>query len=365
MTEPQKVPLFSSAEELTRRLSALFTGAGYKNYKMRKFEEYSLYLKNKNFLQSQQLITFNDPSGRLLALKPDVTLSIVKNSKATARSSEKLYYTESVYRMDPRTREYREIQQMGLEMLGSVDAVSTLELLRLALEALSSCSEEFTLNLSHMQIATVILDEAAGDNTAVRLALLDALRRRSLHDIERIAKEEGIKETATEKLLALAKIHGRMKETLPTLRALVPDAEALRELEFLYSGLSDSPHADRLQLDFSMINDGRYYNGVIFQGYVAKIHKHVLTGGRYDNLAARFREGIGAIGFALYLSDLYPLLPRPEFDCDILLLYKEDASPRAVLREAEELRAAGYSVRVEKEIPDGLRPRETREVPLC
>ncbi len=362
MSESPKTALFSSAEELSRRISSLFAGAGYKNYKMRKFEEYSLYLKNKSFLQSQQLITFNDPHGRLLALKPDVTLSIVKNSKATASSSEKLYYTESVYRMDPRTREYREIQQMGLETLGCVDAVSTLEVLRLALESLSLCSHDFTLNLSHMQIATAILDAAAGENSAARAALLDALRHRSLHDIERIARDEGIAEAETAKLLRLAEIHGPMEEMLPALRDISPDKEALAELELLYEGLRDSKYASRLNLDFSMINDGRYYNGVIFQGYVAEIHKHVLTGGRYDLLAARFRDGIGALGFALYLSDLYPLLPRPEFDCDILLLYKEDASPREICQAAEKLRFEGYAVRIEKSVPDGLRPREIREV---
>ena len=81
---------------LTQDLSRLYEKAGYKKYKMRKFEEYSLYLENKSFLTSEYVITFNDLSGRLLALKPDVTLSIVKNTNATPSASEKLYYTESV-----------------------------------------------------------------------------------------------------------------------------------------------------------------------------------------------------------------------------------------------------------------------------
>lgn len=363
MNDQKNAAPFSS-EELTRRMAALFTGAGYKNYKMRKFEEYSLYLQNKNFLQSEQLITFNDPSGRLLALKPDVTLSIVKNSKATATSVEKLYYTESVYRMDPRAHEFREIHQMGLELLGTVDTVSTLEVLGLALSALSLCDRDFTLNLSHMQIATAILDEATEDGV-IRNALLDALRRRSLHDIARIAEDSSICDTAKEKLLALAEIHGDMKTGLEKLRALMPDSAALSELTSLYEGLCESPYADRLRLDFSMINDGRYYNGIIFQGYVSGIHKHVLSGGRYDRLAARFREGIGALGFAVYLSELATLIPRPTYDCDILLLYRPSDSPAAVCREANALRAQGCSVRTEMTPPDGLRPREIREVSSC
>ena len=119
---------------LISALRALYEGAGFRAYKMRKFEEYSLYLENRDFLLSDYVITFSDLTGRLLALKPDVTLSIVKGSRATKEAGEKLYYTESVYRLDSRTNEYREIRQMGLEALGDIDDVQTLEVCRLALE---------------------------------------------------------------------------------------------------------------------------------------------------------------------------------------------------------------------------------------
>ena len=47
---------------------------------MSRFEEYDLYVANKDFLISDEVITFTDRSGRLLAMKPDVTLSIIKNA---------------------------------------------------------------------------------------------------------------------------------------------------------------------------------------------------------------------------------------------------------------------------------------------
>ena len=63
-------------------LRNLYEQYGYKKYKMSKFEEYDLYLENKSFLPSQQVITFTDLSGKLMALKPDVTLSIAKNAQS-------------------------------------------------------------------------------------------------------------------------------------------------------------------------------------------------------------------------------------------------------------------------------------------
>ena len=71
----------SKSERTRLELEALYESYGFGKYAMRKFEEYSLYLENKNFLTSEYILTFNDPGGRLMALKPDVTLSILKNAK--------------------------------------------------------------------------------------------------------------------------------------------------------------------------------------------------------------------------------------------------------------------------------------------
>ena len=66
-------------EKAVFTLRNLYRNHGYRQFKMSKFEEYDLYSKNKDFLVSDGVITFNDTDGKLLALKPDVTLSIIKN----------------------------------------------------------------------------------------------------------------------------------------------------------------------------------------------------------------------------------------------------------------------------------------------
>ena len=73
--------LLKNDEETVYKLRKLYRGYGYSRYKMSKFEEYDLYVKNKDFLISEGVITFTDTNGKLMALKPDVTLSIIKNSK--------------------------------------------------------------------------------------------------------------------------------------------------------------------------------------------------------------------------------------------------------------------------------------------
>ena len=66
-------------EQVAFALRSTYRKYGYLPYKMNKFERYDLYAENKDFLVGNGVITFNDTDGKLLALKPDVTLSIVQN----------------------------------------------------------------------------------------------------------------------------------------------------------------------------------------------------------------------------------------------------------------------------------------------
>lgn len=349
--------------ELTEGLCALYESAGFKKFKMRKFEEYSLYLENKSFLTSEYVITFNDLSGKLLALKPDVTLSILKNAKALQGGSEKLYYTESVYRLDRRSLEYKEISQAGLEIIGEIGLTETAEILLLALRSLSLTGREFTLDISHMGITDSILTAAVGENLNAKKEIIDALSAKSTHDLLRVIKAYGISEEHRKRLLALPSLSRNFSEGLEELSSLAGEEnrEYVEELRGICRVLSELGYGDSISLDFSIINDSEYYNGVVFKGYVSGIHRHVLSGGRYDKLSGKFRVGSQAMGFAVYLGDLLSSMPTPEYDCDILLLYAGTDDPYAVIKEAEALRSAGAKVRIEKEVPEGLRYREIKE----
>ena len=68
--------ILKNEEKAIFALRSLYKSYGYLPFKMSKFEEYDLYATNKDFLVSDRVITFNDTDGKLLALKPDVTLSI-------------------------------------------------------------------------------------------------------------------------------------------------------------------------------------------------------------------------------------------------------------------------------------------------
>ena len=346
-------------EQVVQRLRELYRRYGYTQYKMSKFEPYDLYVRNKSFLVSEDILTFTDADGRLMALKPDVTLSIVKNHRE-GPGLQKVYYSENVYRTSPMTRGFREIMQMGLECVGELDLVSMGEVLLLAAKSLEAVSGDYILDVSHLGLVTGLLDSAPAAEQH-RGRLLALMEEKNVPALTACCQELGLDPAVTEDLRRLTTLYGPPDELLPQLDGMVRNermAAALRELEEVCALLP----RDRVRLDFSIVNDMDYYNGFIFRGYLPGLPSGVLSGGQYDNLLHQMGRGDGAIGFAVYMNLLERLEgPSQTYDADVLLLYDGSTSPAAVLAEAGACRRAGQSVRVERQVPEGLSFRAVRK----
>lgn len=347
-------------EQLPLLLRGLFERRGYRRYRMSNFEAYDLYRENKNFLESEGIITFTDATGRLMALKPDVTMSIVKQTKPDAAVS-KLYYMEHVFRLAPQGGQYQEISQMGLEYIGGRDGYAEAETVELALRSLAAVGAQSVLNVGHMGFVTGMLD-AFGLRPAARVAALDALRDKNAHALRDIAKANALTDEQANRLVALASLAGPFVDTLRAAREMAAApamTEALEELRALGDALRPVAAAGDLRLDFSTLNDMDYYNGVVFKGYVKGVPRAVLAGGRYDNLMRRFDKPQAAIGFALYLSELNRLSGAPAaYDVDTLLLYDAGQTPAQVAAAVRTLSAQG-SVFAASSPPEGLRAKKT------
>ena len=137
-------------EQASFALRALYEAAGCRKYHMGRFEEYGLYQENRSFLSSEQVITFTDLDGRLLALKPDVTLSIAKTAQPAPGETLRYYYHENVYRPSAESHTFQEIGQMGLELLGEVGETQVRQAVSLAAQSLAQLGKPWVLEVSHM-----------------------------------------------------------------------------------------------------------------------------------------------------------------------------------------------------------------------
>lgn len=291
-------------ERISLQLRLLYEKAGFRQYRMGRFEEYGLYQKNRRFLSSEQVITFTDLDGRLLALKPDVTLSIAKNARIDPGCCGRFYYAENVYRPSQESHTFQEISQIGLECIGAVDDAATAQAVSLAWQSLALTGRDFVLEASHMGFVAGLLD-AVGAPEPSRPRLLACIRNRSRHELQTAAAEAGLSRQGTDALCRLSTLSGEWETVLDAAEPLALNASmgaALTELRTLCTALAAEGRL--LRLDFSLVNDMEYYNGLVLQGYLAGLPRPVLKGGRYDPLAGQFRPGAKAVGFALYLDEL-------------------------------------------------------------
>ncbi len=294
-------------------LRALYAQYGYSQYRMSKFEEYELYLKNKDFLVSDNIITFTDTDGRLLALKPDVTLSIIKNNKDNPSGLIKAQYNENVYRISGGTHSFGELMQVGLECIGAVGEGEICEVLFLAARSLDSISKNNLLAISQLDIAEGIMEQLNIVGETARKILLH-LGQKNASAIYDLMISEGFSEDNAALLSSLAGIYGAPCEVLPRLEkfrinektSAAIDALARITAELAKKGI------DRLTVDFSLVGDMKYYNGIAMKGFIEGVPSSVISGGQYDKLMRRMGRRSNACGFAVYLDEL-DRLPEQNF----------------------------------------------------
>lgn len=351
-------------EEAAFALRTLYSKYGYRPYKMSKFEEYDLYVENKDFLLSDRIITFNDTDGKLMALKPDVTLSIIKNSKDDPGKLHKVCYNENVYRVSGGAHTFKEIMQAGLECIGDIDIYSILEVVSLAVMSLETIGRSCRLDISHMGFISALTSDLP---QSVKNAVLACVKNKSIHGIKQICEENGVDETVKNKLSAFTSVYGRPDEVLPSLLDLCGDDACLKaaydELCTLCSLISSDSLSSDVYIDMSVINDMNYYSGVVFQGFVEGVPCDVLTGGCYDRLMNKMGRRAGGIGFAVYLDLLRDLdINEEDYDIDTLLLYDSETDTARISQEVKRQIESGCSVSAQKTVPENLRFRRIMRI---
>lgn len=338
-------------EKAVFKMRSLYQKYGYSQFKMSKFEEYDLYVRNKDFLVSENIITFTDTNGKLMALKPDVTLSIIKNSEDSAKAVSKVYYNENVYRVSKGTESFKEIMQVGLECIGDIDTYNIYEVIMLACESLKGISEDFVLDISNMDIVSSMID-ALSDDAKLKREIIKCISEKNIHGIGEICERNGIDEQGVNMLKRLVSVYGDATDVLDEIKDILDGKckKELNQLSDVINLLINSGYKDNIRIDFSVISDANYYNGFVFKGFIKGISSWILSGGQYDKLMERMKKTSGAIGFAVYLDLLERFNIEPiEYDVDAVILYDDDTDIFALNESVKVLTSNGKSVMAVKE----------------
>lgn len=303
--------------------------------------------------QVDSLYKFFDREGRILALRPELTIPIARLVSTRMRGANlplRLCYGADVFRST--AVRYREFRQVGVELIGAGQELADAEVIALATEAIACLGiKNYQFNLGHMGIFSGLMLEAGVDE-GFQAKLEEGLARKDMVGVERLVQTSGLPERVQELLLRLPHFHGGEEildevlnwSTLPTIR------EAVESLRRIYRYLNDFGVQANVSLDLGILRGFSYYTGAVFEGYVAGIGFPVLEGGRYDALYADFGAAQAATGFAIHLGSMLDLFPLPSIEGADILVYGSDN--KQVIHQCQALRAQGKKVEMALETMD-------------
>ena len=231
------------------------------------------------------------------------SISIIKNSKDSGNKIQKVYYDENVYRTTKGNKEFREIMQTGLECIGNIGVYEVAEVLLLALKSLEKITDDFILDVSYMDIILSVLSDAGLDENTNK-KILNAIGEKNKDEIKKICTENGID---SDRIISLVTINGKYNSVIESLEKLCvtySEKAHLGVFKKIVSYLCDCGYSEKINIDFSIVNNMSYYNGVVFQGYVNKIPSSILSGGQYDNLMKRMHKNAKAISLPRFIATL-------------------------------------------------------------
>ena len=330
---------------IVSNLINIYERFGFKKIKLSKFEDYNLYNNNKDFLQTEHILTFMNLNGNLKSLRPDVTLSIVKKVlKDNEKETQKIYYIEDIYKIV--SNEYEEIPQVGVEIIGKLNNYSNLEIISMAIESLKSINKNYILEISNIDFISAIFDEINLEEN-LKIEILNNIYLKNKHDLEKLLNKN-VDCKYKKYILSFVELSGNYKDILKKLKSLIINKkmqksyEEFKSLSFVFELYNNF---DKILLDFSIESQLGYYNGIIFKGYIKESNDIILSGGRYDKLLNKFNSNKNAIGFAIYMDKLYEKNKTSDF-IDILILYKS-GDENILLNEVRKFMNKNKKVRVD------------------
>lgn len=336
-------------EKLVFKLRNLFESFGYEKLSVNLLEDYESYYLHGELIKTESLLKVIDPQGKLYVLRPDLTMPIAKKIGSESKTEAlpyKVYYADDIFRIDNKNfGNINQQKQMGIELLGDKSSYSDYEVIKLAVEALKAISPKFHIDISHSEFLKLIFEKTKL-NFEEREYIVASLQNRALSDLEKFLEKFEMDSNIKELILNIPKLYGDFDKVVAMIEEFDAKLNIFGQILNELKELKEILPMDKIELDFSLVNNLNYYTGIIFKGYLEGISKGILQGGRYDNLTEKFGKKMDAVGFAINLQEVFDKILTEEFrQINELLLYKDIKN---LPQTAEKLRSEGHRLRVEK-----------------
>ena len=291
--------------ELEGTLAATFRQWGYSRIILPTFEYYESLATDASPQLQDEMYRFFDREGRLLALRPDMTVPTARvvGTKLHDRPLPlRFYYLGNVFRHEePQAGRRREFTQAGIELIGAGTPEADAEVVSVAIAALRAIGvANFQINLGQVAFLQAILSDSGLTNGDTR-RLEGAIDRKNDAAVQRVLVDLGIEGPTARAISAIPHLCGG-GSVLREAKRLATNARAIQAIEHLDAVcelLRNEGVAEHIILDLGQVRRMDYYTGISFVGYVEGLGFPICGGGRYDELVSNYGPNMPAVGFAL------------------------------------------------------------------
>ena len=300
-------------EENARRC---FAAWGYDEVETPSMEYYDVFRGSVGDFEQERLFKITDSSGRLLVLRPDLTMPLarVTATKLTDRSVARLFYVGDAFQFSGAEAAggVREFTQTGVELIGQSGPLADAEVIALAITTLKAVGlTDFQIDIGQVQFFKGLMQEAGLTPAQAEQARMHVDEKNMLA-IEMLMQEAGVSGELRNRILELPMLYGG-PEVLDVADGYTGNSlsrGAIRSMRETLEVLSAYGLDEYVSIDLGMVQSINYYSGIIFRGISKYLGHPLLAGGRYDGLMAEFERPMAATGFALYVKPVLIALER-------------------------------------------------------
>ncbi|MEN2768776.1 ATP phosphoribosyltransferase regulatory subunit [Ornithinibacillus xuwenensis] len=306
---------FKYKEQLINQLKSRIHTYGYDQISTSVFENYDLYTTVNGTINRDEMIKVISPDGKVLVLRPDVTIPItqqVATQLNTSKETTRYGYVLDIFRSSFRQTQGFVRTQAGVELFGNGRPEADSEVIALAIHCLVDLKlTNFKLELGHSGVMKEILTYLSLKKEQED-EFKQFIQSKNFSGLEHFLKDLPLEDEKRRAIQTISLLYGNPNEVLEKALPLSftkKMTEELKRLRTVYEQLDSYGFGNHIVIDLGLINHMGYYSGIIFQGFIENIGKPILFGGRYDQLANQFTSSIPAVGFAFDIDTLLSTLP--------------------------------------------------------
>ncbi len=288
---------------------------GFTRYETPVVENLSLLERKAGEEISDQIYNFEDKSGRKIALRPEITPSMVRivsaNREAFAGTG-KVYSIGQCFRYERASLgRKREHFQWNIDIVGEEGVIAEAYLIQTAVNAMKKLGftkGEFKVRVNNRQLVSDFLNslKIEGEQVLSVMGVMDKKEKISPEAFDEMLAEVGLNDKQIQKINQFM-----IAKSLPEIQKFVKeDSVGFQDLKKFWAYCQALDLTEFVVIDTAIVRGLAYYTGIVFECFdTAGKFRAIFGGGRYDHLFERLTgkpcQAVG-LGFGdVVVEELY------------------------------------------------------------